>query len=290
VDAKAEFLERALRACASVGLFTEDASGRFGLTPLSEPLTLSSPVSVKRFAELIGGPWWKTWGSLPDALKTGQPQTRAQTGKDSWDARDAPEETERFGEAMQSNLAYVPGLIEHCDFTETQTLVDVGGGFGHIAIALLRRFSHLRAVVLDLPGVIAIGEQRAARDADDVLARLSLVGGDMFDDVPAGDTLLMSRILHDWDDSSCARLLRRCRDRIGGDGRIVCIDAVLPPMGDASGSAAKLLDLLMMVTLPGKERTEAEWRSLFDSAGLEVALIALIEPRNCISVIQGVKR
>jgi len=47
VDARADLLERALRACASVGIFTESADGRFGPTALSEVLTASSPVSVK---------------------------------------------------------------------------------------------------------------------------------------------------------------------------------------------------------------------------------------------------
>src|SRR5262245_31878706 len=40
-------LERVLRACASVGVFTEDAQGRFGATALSDVLTADSPVSVK---------------------------------------------------------------------------------------------------------------------------------------------------------------------------------------------------------------------------------------------------
>jgi len=48
-------LERLLRACASVGLFSEDADGRFGLTPLSEVLTSDSTVSVKAVAREMGG-------------------------------------------------------------------------------------------------------------------------------------------------------------------------------------------------------------------------------------------
>src|SRR3954453_7427575 len=43
VVAAPDALERLLRACASVGIFTEDAAGRFGPTPLSEVLTSNSP-------------------------------------------------------------------------------------------------------------------------------------------------------------------------------------------------------------------------------------------------------
>jgi hypothetical protein len=59
-------------------------------------------------------------------------------------------------------------------------------------------------------------------------------------------------------------------------------------MGDTSASGAKLLDMLMMVSLPGKERTEAEWRVLYDRAGLAVASITVINPRSGESLIEGV--
>ena len=60
VDAQPSVLERALRACASLEIFTEDAGGRFGPTALSEVLTLEAPGSVKRFVEQIGARWWTT--------------------------------------------------------------------------------------------------------------------------------------------------------------------------------------------------------------------------------------
>ena len=49
-------------------------------------------------------------------------------------------------------------------------------------------------------------------------------------------------------------------------GRVLCVNNVLPPMGDTSCGGTKLLDLLMMVSLPGRERTEAEWRALYGAA------------------------
>src|SRR5262249_9448554 len=66
VDADAGALERAMRACASVGVFTEDTEGRFGATPLSEVLTSDSPVSVKVVAQETGGLWLKLWGGLSE--------------------------------------------------------------------------------------------------------------------------------------------------------------------------------------------------------------------------------
>ena len=112
----------------------------------------------------------------------------------------------------------------------------------------------------------------------------------MFSEVPAGDVYVLRRIIHDWDDAHGIRVLGNCRARVPTDGRIVCMDNVLPPMGDTGCSSAKFLDMLMMVSLPGKERTEAEWRSLYDAAGLRVERIVAVNPRSGESIIEGSKR
>src|SRR5262245_47584395 len=74
VDAGA--LERALRALASVGFFSEDDQGRFGLTPLSEALTSSAPGSVKVVAEEIGGTWLRMLSELGESIRTGRSEER----------------------------------------------------------------------------------------------------------------------------------------------------------------------------------------------------------------------
>ncbi len=279
VAADPEFLERVLRACASLGVFSEDADGRFGLTPLSEVLRRDFPGSAKRFAELYGGAWWEAFGRLPTVLEQGPPAVA-----EAWDARDDAT-IERFGEAMTSRLgSLVPGLAR-CDLSRARSLVDVGGGFGHVAIWLLRRHPELRATVLDLPDVARVAERRAARDAPELLGRLAFVAGDMLESVPAGDTYLLSGILHDWDDERCVRVLRNCRERMTAGGRVICLDAVLPPLGDVRGASAKLLDLLMMLTLPGKERTEPEWRALLERADLELSSVTTYDATSCASVV-----
>ncbi len=94
IAAQPDLLERALRACAGAGVFTESADGRFGPTPLSAVLVGDAPGSVRAFVELIGGPWWTLFGGLGDTLRTGEPRTLS--------AERSPEGTERFGKAMRS--------------------------------------------------------------------------------------------------------------------------------------------------------------------------------------------
>ncbi|HEU5259600.1 MAG TPA: methyltransferase dimerization domain-containing protein [Vicinamibacterales bacterium] len=100
VDADLSTLERVMRLCSSVGLFTEDAAGRFGATPLSEVLTSDATGSVKVLAEEMGGTWMQSWMRLSEALRTGEPQMRPLFGMDWWDYLKAnPKQMERFAEA-----------------------------------------------------------------------------------------------------------------------------------------------------------------------------------------------
>jgi hypothetical protein len=279
VGAKAVMLERALRACASVGIFSESADGRFGPTALSAVLVEDAPGSIRSFVELIGGPWWELFSKLEDTLRTGEPVSSPFEG-------DRPG-TERFGKAMRSRVESTRGTVEHADLSGSRAIVDVGGSLGHLAIALLERHPHLTAAVLDLPEVIEVAERQATGLAPAIRSRLSFVAGDMFVDVPAADTYFVKTVMHDWDDARCVRLLVNCRRRLVDGGRVYGVDNVLPPMGDTGASGTKFLDMLMMLSLPGRERTEAEWRALYAEAGLEMAEIVPINPRSVECIIEG---
>ena len=285
VEARPEFLECALRACASAGIFTEAPDGRFGPTPLADVLTSTSPGSVRDFVELIGGRWWALFGALPEALRTGQPQSPPTPPA----GPTAAEREEQFGRAMKTRVESTRGTLEHADFGRARRIVDVGGGFGHLAIAILQSHPHAVVTVLDLPEVVAIAERHAATEDPGVRARLTFTGGDMFADLPPGDTYVLKSIIHDWDDERGVRVLSHCAAQLPPDGRVLCVDRVLPPMGDTGATGAKLLDMLMMVSLPGRERTEAEWRALYARAGLRLTSILPINPRSAESLIEGVR-
>jgi SAM-dependent methyltransferase len=292
IDAQPDFLERALRVCAGLGIFTEDAAGRFGPTEMSDVLTVDSPVSVKKYVELMGASWFlRSWTGFGDTVRTGQPQTENQIGLDFWAYLNAnPKDMEDFGEAMKSNsLNSLRGVLENCDFSRAKKVVDVGGGFGHLAVALLQKYPGLRGVVVDVPDLIPIARKNL--HVDDALAsRLEYVGGDMFESIPPADVYIMKHIIHDWDDARCIRLLQNCHRSMTGDGRVVCVDAVLPPLGDTSLLPAKLMDLNMMVLVSGKERTRKQWEAIYEAAGLRIQNVTSIQDNIGTSIIEGVKR
>lgn len=158
------------------------------------------------------------------------------------------------------------------------------------AIGLLERYAGLRAIVLDLPHVVRIASEQSALREPVIRERLDYVGGDMFESVPEADVYIIKHIIHDWGDEKCIRLLDNCRRRMHGEGRLLCIDTVVEPVGTTSDVPAKLVDVLMMVLLPGRERTEIQWRQLYNSAGFEIQRIIRLHDNIGTSIVEGVKR
>jgi len=180
VKADTKFLHRALRALASVGVFTENENGEFGATPLSEVLTQSSKVSVKALAKLFGGSAYRVWGGLGDALKEGKPQSKKILGMEHWDYLNAnPIELEEFAEAMKANSHNsLQGVLDHCDFSKVNRVIDVAGGLGHLAIALLKKYEKLKATILDMPNLESAAVKNGQSDTG-VVARFDFVGGNI---------------------------------------------------------------------------------------------------------------
>jgi hypothetical protein len=289
IVAHAGALHRALRALAALGVVSEDAAGRFGPTRLSRLLTREAPGTLKRFVEYSGGLLWKIWTGLPEGLATGGPQARAQLGMDFFEYLSAhPHALEEFGAVAEAHSHVAnQGVLERYDFTGIRKLVDVGGSYGKLVQQLLARYPSLEAVVFDLPAVVAAAPERLPVASADVERRLSYEAGDMFKDVPAADGYVLKFILHNWDDASCATLLANVCARLAPGGRVIAVDTVLPPLGDTSDVPSKLLDINMMLLLPGKERTRVEWEALYRNAGLAITAMIPVPDAFNTFVIEG---
>ena len=86
---------------------------------------------------------------------------------------------------------------------------------------------------------------------------------------------MIKSVLHDWDDDKAVQILRQCRDVMPSHGRVLVIEIVVSP-GQPMGHPHLMIDLEMMVTLGGKERTEQEFATLLSSAGLTLEKVTPI--------------
>jgi hypothetical protein len=94
---------------------------------------------------------------------------------------------------------------------------------------------------------------------------------------------MFRHILHDWTDERSVQILSNCRKVIPKNGRLLIIEAVLPPGNEPS--LAKDFDMVMLVLPGGIERTEEEYRFLLEQAGFQLSSIT--PTASVISVVES---
>jgi hypothetical protein len=260
-------LHRVLRLLAGRGLLSEDADGRFELTPRGQPLRTDAPLSVRDALANFTGPYtWRPTGQLATTLAGGTPAFESVFGAPYFAVMEQdPPAAAGFHRAMASITRVYEFLIAaEIDLPEHGTVADIGGGFGGLLLAILQHNPGLRGVLFDRPQAID-GHQLGRLGADD---RWELASGDFFAEVPSGvDVYVLKAVLHDWSDAECVTILRNVRRVMGPDARLLVIESMV----DGSDAAyAQTLDVIMMGLVTGRERSEAEFAALLAEAGLRL--------------------
>ncbi len=284
-DTHAPSLQRVLRALASVGVFTEVSPGSFALTPLAELLRTETPGSMRALAIMYAEEQYRAWGELLHSVRTGEMAFDHQFGMGYFAyLAQHPEADRVFNEAMTGWTHQLVGaVVDVYDFSPFKTIVDVGGGYGALLAAILRSNPGTRGVLFEQPHVVASAEEQLV--AAGVADRCTFVGGDFFAAVPTGgDAYVLSQILHDWDDERCVAILGQCRRAMPDHGKLLVVELVLPE-GDEP-FLGKWLDLHMLVLLGSRERTAAEYDTLFRAAGFKLARVVPTPPGP--SVVEAV--
>jgi O-methyltransferase domain/Dimerisation domain len=261
-------LYRLMRTLANLGLFTEDAAHRFSLRPLGEALKTGTPGSVRgAVLTLTGDLVAKSLGQLHYSVQTGKTGFEKAFGAPLFEwLANHPAEASMFSESMVGLHGPEPAAVAASyDFSQFETIIDVGGATGNLLTAILGRHRGPRGVLFDLPHVVR--DASALIEVRGLIARISVEAGNFFENVPAaGDAYLLSHIIHDWSEAQCLTILDNCRRVMKPDGRLLIIEMVLP-IGDAP-HPGKMLDIIMLTVTGGQERTMHEYRALLDKAGL----------------------
>jgi hypothetical protein len=278
-------LHRLLRTLAAGGIVAEDERGCFRLTTLGETLRRDVPASVRNAVLWVGDPMhYATCGDLAESVRTGQPAFDRLFGQGYFEHLAADDEASRIwddGMACFSGMEDAP-IAQAYAFPQGARVVDVGGGQGGFLAEVLRSDQSLRGVLFDRPEVV---RAPLLLERGGVLDRCERVGGDFFAALPPdGDVYVLKRVLHDWDDDTCAELLTRCRKAMAPTGRVLVVDAVIPPGNDPH--PAKIVDLVMMGILTGRERTEAELAALFAASGFR--LTNVIPTHSMLAIVEGI--
>ncbi|MEU1755653.1 methyltransferase [Micromonospora matsumotoense] len=270
-------LRRLLAALADAGVLRQTGPDDFVLSGMGEYLRTDVPGSVRDTAVLYGQEVFASFGGLLDTVRTGRPAFTDRFGEPFYKYLGGhPELAATFHGAMSTAPEPPPPPARL--FDDARTVVDLGGGDGGLLADLLRARPELRGVLVELPEAAARGRARLASAG--VLDRVDIVVGSFFDRVPThGDRYVLRRVLHNWNDGNVARVLARVRAAMPTGARLLVLEELLPAQPQHAGAGAgtwgaprnRIVDLLMLVLMEGRDRTAAEYGRLLADAGFAVA-------------------
>lgn len=252
----------------AMGLVTS-AGGCFHLTLRArEHLVAKSPWNL--------GPYFISMKDRPQTydmlkvLRTGKPANWGSYDAQAWaQAMERPDFAEHFTAAMDCRgMLLGPALAKQLDLAKSTATLDVAGGSGIYACAIVARHPHLRAAVLEKPPVDRIAREAIAKQG--CTEKVEVIAGDIFqDEWPQGfDVHLISNVLHDWEEPAVLDLLRKSHAALPAGGLLVIHDAFINAEKTGPLHVAEYSALLMQIT-EGKCYSIGEMRSYLAITGFD---------------------
>ncbi|WP_448951545.1 methyltransferase [Labrys neptuniae] len=287
LGAHAPSLHRFMRCLASLGLLKEQGGQRFGLSELGEALRSDAPGSARATILTAGSPWFEgAMAEIVHSIKTGATAFEKMQGMPFFDYLGRhPDEAALFSETMIGvHGPETPAVAQAYDFSQFDTIVDVGGATGNLLTTILARHQGPRGILFDRPYVVA--DAPALLATRGLTERVTIEAGTFFEAVPAGaDAYVLSHIIHDWNEEQCLAILGHVHRAMRPGGRLLLIEMVLPD-GDAP-HLGKMLDMVMLAVPGGQERTSDEYRQLLAQAGFR--LTQVIPTASEVSIVEAVQ-
>lgn len=227
----------------------------FKVNALSEFLTDNNPESLKFACLNWSGEHLTAWQSLDFSIKTGKSSFEEIYNKPFFDfLNDNPEKLHAYHKAMyeyaKDDYKRLPDVI---DFSKYKSVMDVGGGYGAVLENIKAKKPNVECVLFDLPKVI----DRVT------ISNIKKIGGSFFDRIPnQSEAIILSRVLHDWNDKKANTILRNCFEALPSNGTLYVIENC----ADKITADLSLLSLNMTAICESYERTTIEYISLSQNA------------------------
>lgn len=259
-------LGRALRFVGYLGMVNSDGNN-WALTDVGRCFLKDTPGSLFASASMVSAPPWRdSWMNFEHCLKSGEAAFNYVFGEPFFQFLDKNQEYGMpFNQHMNQMTSMVAMLVADAyDFSSFQTICDVGGGRGLVLKSILEKNPGLKGILYDFESVVKDNV------LENLLNRVDIKTGNFFETVPKADCMILKTIIHDWNDENAIKILTNCRKNLYQGGKILLIEQVVEyPLT----LMAVFYDLHMQVMLGGAERTEEEFKNLFDAAGLQLSRI-----------------
>jgi len=203
---------------------------------------------------------YQRWAKLEEAVRTG----KAVFGDFAFTA----DEQQLYSEGVEAITAgTVRALAATYDFTGHRKLLDLGGGTGSFALAVLRQHNHMEATLFDMPAVAALARQRLA--GNPLATRLRIIEGDFFTGPLPNDpdAILIANVFHNFLPERNRALLRRVSECAPDAARLLLVDFWTDPTHTQPLTAALMAGAFLLVTGEGDVYSAEEVRDWLQATG-----------------------
>jgi SAM-dependent methyltransferase len=220
--ASPEGMDFLLNALAGMGVLAKRGK-RFRNTPLGRTyLDTAGPRSITNFLWLAGN-HWEDWMDLTRAIKKGR-------GTATPPSQDDPIFRKRFAKALHERSFYInPILMRPIHLGRARSLLDLGGGAGSYAFALIRKTPGLHATVFDRPAAVKVALAEAKEAG--LEERIGVIGGDLFTHDYGGpyDVIFYSNVIHIYGPKDNLQILKKVKRALRPGGRLIIVEYFLDP-------------------------------------------------------------
>lgn len=243
-----------------MGGYLMKENGQYSLTKSGELLLAEEPDSLHYACLHWAGEHLDSWRHMEYTLRTGKPAFEYLYSDRFFNylAGD-PAKVHAYQKAMyEYAIDDYSGICDCITFERYNSIADVGGGLGALISHIANRYPEKECILFDRPEVISIAKDAGYR----------AIGGDFFQEIPfQTDAVILSRVLHDWDNATCAILLANIQKSILPNGNLIVIENLKEKINDG----AALLNLNMKLITDSQERTYNEYKFLLHQAGFNIA-------------------
>lgn len=223
---------------------------------------------VGGFLNFVNERLYPTWGSLTEALKTGEAQSGIGQGEDIFDLTYADAAAiAKYARAMTGASLHVARLLaRRFPWADYRTFIDIGTAEGGVPVAIAHAYPHLTGGGFDLPSVRPVFDAYVQQHG--LAGRLRFYAGDFFKaPLPSADVLVMGHILHDWSLEVKRQLLAKARTALSKGGVLIVYDQMIDDER-RNNVAGLLMSLTMLVrTRGGYDYTGADCMGWMREAG-----------------------
>jgi len=252
-------------------------------------LDKNKPSYIGGLLEMSNNRLYPFWNDLEEGLKTGKPQNETKNGgKPLFEAIYASEDRLRefiHGMGGAQSGSFIK-LAQDFDFSNYNTLCDIGGSGANLSIIIAQNNSHMKCNSFDLPPVAPIAKENVERFG--LSERIEVSSGDFFkDELPTADVITMGNILHDWGSEDKLMLIKKAYHALPEGGAFIVIENIIDD--DRNKNAFGLMMSLNMAieTDEGFDFTASDFNQWAKEAGFsKTTLMPLAGPSSAVIAIK----